>query len=400
MASIMDYLDWRGDIPFSLRPFNEADNLILCEASYVHFENIAPGMDSTDTISISEAAGRYLELHQNALERAADGSTRKSPLLLYKMAQTPRYANVQIGGYVNSFSKEREEQMCAVTFFLPDGTAYAAFRGTDNTLAGWKEDFNLSFLSETPGQKHAADYLSLYLKDTQCPLRIGGHSKGGNFAVYASAFCAPQVCDRILEVYNNDGPGFLSDVVASQQYQAILPKVCSIIPEGSVFGLLLHHGYDHHIVKSSGKGIYQHDLMTWEVLGTSLREAASLTPVSAFLEKTLQAWVEKIDYEDRQAFVETLFEILTSGGADTLTDLGRFTLPQLKEHFRSFREMSSEEQKTFITTFTDLFKSGWNTFLTGLTDGRKPDPQEMIEAPEADRVQHTKKTSGTNQTVR
>lgn len=374
MASIMEYLDWRGDIPFSFDPFNETDNLLLCQIAYVHYENIVPGMDTDDTVSVCDAAKKYLELHPTPRSEVRSGSVQ----LLQKMAQTVRFKDVRIGGYVSSFSREKDEQMSAVTFFLPDGTAYVSFRGTDNSLSGWKEDLNLSFLSDTPGQQHAAAYLSFYLKNTGCPLRVGGHSKGGNYAVYASAFCDAGIRERIQVIYNNDGPGFLEDVLARPEYQEIVPKVRSIIPEGSLFGLLLYHSYPHHIIKSTGKGLFQHDMMTWQVLGSSLEAAPGLTQTSVFLEKTVRDWVENINYEDRQAFVDSLFEILTSGGADTLRELNQSSLKEKMDLFKSFREMDTRDQKLFVQTFGDLLKSGWNTLYEGISETGKGLPSRLL----------------------
>ena len=353
--------------------FNPVDNLILSEIAYVDFEGVLPEGAGQQSVELHQAAERYFQLHTVEEILARTTFVKKAPLLMKKAASTRRFARTRIGRYVNRFSKELDEQMAAMTFYLEDGTTYVAFRGTDNTIVGWKEDLMLSFLTETAGQRHAAQYLSELQQLSEIPLTcliVGGHSKGGNLAVYASAFCDETIRKKIKAVYSNDGPGFLKEVTAKASYQEILPRVHSIIPEGSFFGLLLDSGYTHQIIKSSQVGILQHDALSWQVLGPWFEPAKDTSQSSAFMEKTVKNWLEGINLEERKAFVDALFEMLMSTGAQTLSGLKAGTPSGLKDLLKSFGSMDGADQKIIGSTILRLLRSGIDT-LTERESGDK-----------------------------
>lgn len=375
MANIQDYLDWRGDIPFSVDPFNEVDNLVLSELSYVDLDGIVP-TNGEDLISLADACDAFFAAHTEEEILAQETFTRLSPFLMRKAAGSRRFGQTRLGRYVNVISDVEEEQMCALAFYLEDGTVYVAFRGTDATMVGWKEDFNLSFMSRTAGQLHGAAYLSENYALHEMPLRIGGHSKGGNFAVYAAAFCDQRVKDHIIEVWSNDGPGFLDEVIASAQYQEILPKVRSIIPAYSVFGLLLSSGYDHLVVESSNKGIYQHDALSWQVLGNHFVKAQGLTNESQFLEKTIDTWIAGYDMQERENFINLMFELFSTSGAQTITEFNAERVKNYTTMLKAYQAMNSEDQKVVNSTFKALFKSGVDTLIDGVKDSVKESVKE------------------------
>ena len=361
MANIFDYLDWRGDIPFSADPFNEVDNLVLSYLSYVDFEGIVPEPGRLEKLPVAEVSREYWRIHDR--EKVDEDPTvyRYAPLLLEKLSDSVRFSGMRLAGYINHISVEEDEQMSAVSCYLPDETVYAAFRGTDDTLVGWKEDFNLSFMDETPGQKQAAEYLTKMFASDDMPVRTGGHSKGGNFAVYAAAFCDPSVRERITEVYTNDGPGFLDAVTKTDGYREILPRIISIIPEESVFGLILSSGYPHKVIKSSGKGIWQHDVISWEVLRNRFIEMPSTSQNSMLMEKTLDTWINRIPLDERKIMVEALFHMIYNSGAGTFSRLAGEQVRSSLELMRAYREMSTEEQQVIRSGLNRLLKSGAET---------------------------------------
>ena len=314
--NILDYLDWRGDLTFAERPFNEVDNLIFSELAYAEMENIVPESFAF-TVSLRTLCESYLALgYQSVLIN--------DPLpLLQKAAVCERYRDVRVGGYLNRVDEGEQMQFAAMTFALGDGTLYAAFRGTDNTIVGWREDFNISFLPETPGQAEAAAYLNRLAAAFTHPIRVGGHSKGGNFAVYAAAFCEEELNDnrRIVEVYSNDGPGFNSSVADSPRYKAILPKVKKIVPESSLIGLLLSSRAERRVIRSDAKGLLQHDPYTWSVVGDHFVAADSLSPESTFMDETLAGWIDSMDNEQKKAVVSAIFDSMEASGASTITEM-------------------------------------------------------------------------------
>ena len=264
--NMQDYLYWRGDIPFSTDPFNEVDNLILAQASYVDFDGIVPE-SGDDKIPIREVYNQYWLMHTKEEIMQRESFVKLAPFLLEPLAESRRFGNMKLSGYVNHINKDTQAQMSAVRFELDDGSVYVAFRGTDETLVGWKEDFNLSFMSQTEGQRLAAEYMKANFSDTNLWLRVGGHSKGGNFAVYASAFSGDAVNRQIMEVYTNDGPGFRPEVTGTSEYRNILKKTISIVPRDSVIGWLLSSELTPRVVMSSATRIRQHDALTWQIKG-------------------------------------------------------------------------------------------------------------------------------------
>ena len=211
MANILEYLDWRGDLTLSERPFNEVDNLILAEICYLDFSGFVPAGFQTQQVTLQAAASAYFTAHPETNMGVLVPD--QIPVLVEHAAKTARFGDIRLLGYVNRIDEETQTQFSAVTMLLPDGSAYVAFRGTDDTIVGWKEDFNMAFTPEIPAQKYAAEYLRQVSAALPFrPLLVGGHSKGGNLAVYASVFCGQEVQKRILAVYNNDGPGFVPAV--------------------------------------------------------------------------------------------------------------------------------------------------------------------------------------------
>lgn len=224
MANMMDYLDWRGDLTFTASGFNEVDNLLFAELVYTSFDGIVTGQSEAEAVTLAEASAVFWEQNSREEILARVSMTKAAPFVLEKMAKTERFRDVKLWGYVNDISEEEQSQFAVMCAGLPDGSIYVSFRGTDNTITGWREDFNMGYLSETPGQLKAVSYVEQMLGDGSCPVRIGGHSKGGNLAVYAAVHCSSGLQDRILAVYSNDGPGFRRDIVESAAYQRVLPK--------------------------------------------------------------------------------------------------------------------------------------------------------------------------------
>ena len=289
MANMMDYLDWRGDLTFTASGFNEVDNLLFAELVYTSFDGIVTGQSEAEAVTLAEASAVFWEQNSREEILARVSMTKAAPFVLEKMAKTERFRDVKLWGYVNDISEEEQSQFAVMCAGLPDGSIYVSFRGTDNTITGWREDFNMGYLSETPGQLKAVSYVEQMLGDGSCPVRIGGHSKGGNLAVYAAVHCSSGLQDRILAVYSNDGPGFRRDIVESAAYQRVLPKIHTILPESSIVGMLLEHQEAYEVVRSSNSGIQQHDAMSWEVLGTSFVYVREVAAQSLMLDETMKA---------------------------------------------------------------------------------------------------------------
>ena len=330
MSNVFDYLAWRGDLSFAQSPFNEADSLILCRLSYIPFDRIAPA-DFRETISLADAAARCLHgapfASEDRLPAEADAAPHfrlaDDARLLAALAASPRFSGARLTGYVNLFDPAEEKHFSALTICLADDLPYVAFRGTDGTLVGWKEDFNMSFRTVVPAQRDAVQYLCAASDALPGRLRVGGHSKGGNLAVYASAFCGEEIQSRIESIYNHDGPGFLSEVIGREGFQRVLGRVRTFVPQSSVVGMLLQHEEGCSVVHSTNTWLLQHDLYSWETACNGLVPAAERTRSSRFIDSTLKAWLTQISPEERGRLVDGIYTALSASGAVTVADLNR-----------------------------------------------------------------------------
>lgn len=356
MASILDYLDWRGDITFAERPFNEVDNLLLAELSYLDFGGIVPA-DFAAAVPLSDAVAAFTKRtpHADMGVLVPD----KIPGLAQKMAASARFRDVLLSGYVCKLDEQTETQFAALCAALPDGTVYAAFRGTDDTIVGWKEDFNMGFLPIVPSQREAADYLRAAA--TAFPsqkLRAGGHSKGGNLAVYAAVWCGESVQDQLLAVYNNDGPGFHTSLLDRPEHQRIANRIQTILPESSVVGMLLEHEESYQVVRSNQVGLMQHDGFSWQVLGTQFVHLSGLTEGGRIVDSALRNFVRGLDQEQRIRFVDALFEVLTCTNAETLTDLKDGGFRTAYSMLKTVRSLDPDTRQALSGTLGLLVRSG------------------------------------------
>lgn len=356
MASILDYLDWRGDITFAERPFNEVDNLLLAELSYLDFGGIVTA-DFAAAVPLSDAVAAFTKRtpHADMGVLVPD----KIPGLAQKMAASARFRDVLLSGYVCKLDEQTETQFAALCAALPDGTVYAAFRGTDDTIVGWKEDFNMGFLPIVPSQREAADYLrAAAAAFPSQKLRAGGHSKGGNLAVYAAVWCGESVQDQLLAVYNNDGPGFHTSLLDRPEHQRIANRIQTILPESSVVGMLLEHEESYQVVRSNQVGLMQHDGFSWQVKGERFEHLTELAEGGKIIDQTLRSFLRELTEPQRVQFVDTLFAILTCTDASTLTDLKEGGLKTASAMVKALQKLDKPTRKALTDTLKLLVKSG------------------------------------------
>lgn len=357
MANIFDYLDWRGDLTLSERAFNEVDNLILAEICYLDLSGFAPAGFETQQVTLREAWDAYFAAHPTTDMGVLVPD--QIPVLVQKAAQTARFGSLRLLGYVNRIDEETQTQFSAMTMLLPDGSAYVAFRGTDDTIVGWKEDFNMAFTPEIPAQRYAADYLQQAAAALAFrPLLVGGHSKGGNLAVYAAVFCGEAIQKQIRAVYNNDGPGFYASLLELPEHRRIAGKITTLLPESSVVGMLLEHEEAYQVVRSTQIGLMQHDGFSWQVLGTQFVHLSGLTEGGRIVDSALRDFVRGLDQEQRIRFVDALFEVLTCTNAETLTDLKDGGFRTAYSMLKTVRSLDPDTRQALSGTLGLLVRSG------------------------------------------
>lgn len=331
MATLYDYLDWRGDLRFSDNGLNEVDNLILSLFAYVDFDGIISDEVALEPpITLRNATREYLRRYKGQAAYLGKIIPPDIVSLLAKAVKTRRFANIGVLGHTNLVEPERQVQFSAMTFLLDDGTSYIAFRGTDDTLVGWKENFNMSFMQPVPAQSEAVAYLERIAPHLSGDFFVGGHSKGGNLAIYAAVMCSPSWQARIRCAYNNDGPGFDRAFLERSEYRSMSGKLRTVVPQSSVVGMLLEHEEHYEVVKSRATGLLQHNAFSWEVLGTSFVHLNTVTQESRLIDRSLKEWMETITPEERERVVDSIFDTLNSVGATTLTELSSEKLKLVK----------------------------------------------------------------------
>ena len=318
MGNIMDYISWRGDLSFAQSQFNEVDNLILACFSYVNLDGI-PAVTKQKGIGLKKLTEEFMKLHTMKELEADKSFIRLAPFMMFDMAESVRFGNCVIRNYVNEIVTEAEQQFSAVEIVLDDGTSYISFRGTDDTIIGWKEDFNLS-TGVVPAQERAVEYMQRISDKAYGMLRVGGHSKGGNLAIYGSVMCK-SAHDKILEIYSNDGPGFSKEFQESPETAEMMPKIIRIIPEYSIIGTLLEHEKQPIIVASTSRGLLQHDGFSWEVQGPGLVRRDSLNKTALRFIEILHKWIDGMDMEQKRLLIEDLFATLQASGYENLSEV-------------------------------------------------------------------------------
>lgn len=316
MGTVLDYLEKYGKYTFQEMPMTEVDSLALCQLSYLKFDGMVPGPGEGEAVTLES-----LKEHPDYEKLFADVRYEKPNRALYeKMVSGKRFRDLGLNYYVNIVEERWETQFSAVTYTLGDGIHYVAYRGTDETIVGWKEDFNMAFLSPVPGQAISVEYLNRVAEKFEGSLYIGGHSKGGNLAVYSAMNCAPSLQKRILKIYSMDGPGFRPEVLEQCGYERVADRVVKILPHSSLVGMIFESDMHFQVVKSRTFGLLQHDPYTWQVTGNHLVRAKDLYEKRREMDNNLNQWILSLNEEQLRTFVDTLYTVITASQAHDLID--------------------------------------------------------------------------------
>lgn len=355
MGNIFDYILWR-DIPIEKVEFNEIDSLILTRFSYFPLDGL---INDGEKITIKECYERYKkQVYKGEILIKADLD------LFPLMASSKRFGNLYVKNYINKLDAKQEKQFSAVTIILPENIEYVAYRGTDDTIVGWKEDFNMSFSTLVPAQQDAVEYLNSV--GNKGKIIVGGHSKGGNLAVYAAVFCNKKVQKRIIKVHNFDGPGFAKEVIDREEYNEVLTRIHNYIPQSSIIGRLLEHKGQVTIIKSTQTGIMQHDLYSWQLLADKFI-TSELTYSSEFIDRSLTQWLQTVNVEQRKEFIDILFEILNKTEVERFADLNTRKLAAAKTIITSYKKLDAESKKAMTYALSMFWEAGKSNLFTKKT---------------------------------
>jgi len=352
MPNLFDYLAWRGDVTFRQAPLNEVDALVLSTLSYVQFREMLPS-EREKKVTLEAACQAFFTLPEPEQEKRL--FYKNNGKLLKLLAQSPRYRDLMLFSHREELDFKLETQFAAMAVGIAKDEYLICFRGTDNTLVGWKEDFNLSFQPEIPAQRKALSYFTQFAGKYSGTLSLAGHSKGGNLAVYAAA-CAPAKAQRrIRAIYNYDGPGFSEGFAQRMGYQAVVPRIYTYIPQSSVVGLLLERGEGYRVVKSRQIGLLQHDPYSWEVMGASFVTVEESSPGSRMANRTLNHWLLGLSNEEREEFVEAVYTILQEQDMQYVEDL--LEPKRLYQLIRSLGKLDEERRILLSNAMRQLVRS-------------------------------------------
>ncbi len=375
MDNVLSYLGWAAPQSWRDLPFNALDSLALSQLVYLPLEDAflcRPAISIADALQAlpgeEEARKPYAFLLRQRLQ------------VLQLMGQAPRYRDLMLSDFADVVSSEDETQFSAVTLTLENGIKVICYRGTDLSLAGWKEDFNMSFDSPVPAQEAALEYLHKAAAGSVTPLVLLGHSKGGNLAVYAAAYSMPAVQNRLLKAFTFDGPGLTEEAARSEGYLRVAGRIRSYLPRQSLVGLIFHQHRPYKVVKSGSLSIFQHDVFSWKVVPNEARfvHQRGLSRQSRILDKALDQWIGELSLDDRRLFCDTIYKVLTAASDETLSDLVRTDRRKARKILRATQDIPPEVRKG-LRKAIGLLLSGavggvWDAVVEGgraLLPGRK-----------------------------
>ncbi len=353
MTNILDYINWRGDLSLKADPINAIDSLIFSTLSYIELEMIYPGIKAEDTFNIGQAGADFMK--QFADEKLSAGRIIPDQIftLFDQMSQAERYRELILSDYVNRVDELIDQQFAALTIDLGSQGIYVAFRGTDDTIVGWKEDFNMSYQSPVPSQLLAVQYLETVAKKFKGRIYLGGHSKGGNLAVFAAVYSSKEIQKRIVFAHSFDGPGFPEFVIKDTKFIEMEDRLFFYVPQSSVIGMLLEHDENYQVVQSHAVGLFQHDPFSWQIYGKSFIFVDDITASTHRMDQTFRNLLLSMSKQEKEEFVDAFFTILTETGAKTLSDI------KLKEITNILTRLYTDEvdkRKILHQTFRHLMK--------------------------------------------
>ncbi len=354
MKNMIDYVRETGPLAWDAKPFCAADSVVLCQLAYLDWEGVVPPPDKPkDTVRLADA----IVLGGIRPLCATYFMPELNERLLFALLESGRFRDIRVHAHVDEIDPESEKQFSALCFTLPTGAGYVAFRGTDATLTGWKEDFSMAFRCPVPAQEAAVAYLDRVARGMGTPLLVGGHSKGGNLAVYAAMKCAPETRRKLRGVFNHDGPGFRGDVLDDPGFRSIAGMLQTILPQASVVGMLLQHDNRYRVVESTAAGILQHNQFTWRIEDGDLRYAAQLDSSAALFGRTLDAWLAGLDDEQRERFSDTLFRVLEASGLQNLKSPERGWRKAAADAARAMQDIDPDTRRFILEVFRLLLEA-------------------------------------------
>ena len=339
--NIYDYINWRGDLTFDRDPLNIVDNLLFTYAAYVDLREV---IRNSEPITIRKAAEEFFKLHTEEECLKSGSLIAHAPVVFRRMSETARFGNILITDYVRAIDADQSQQFSAMHFVIDRKTDYIAFCGTDDTIVGWKEDFQLSYKT-VRAQQLAAEYLNSTARKMFRNYIVGGHSKGGALAVYGAMEAAPAVKKKILAIYSNDGPGISSISLNDEKLAMIKDRMIKIIPQLSVFGLLFDNGEKKVVVVSDRSGLYEHDPVSWQVTGTDFVRG-KLSDDCVVIQQVLMEFLDTMSIAEREDLVNEMYSAFVKADIVNTTDFTQKGIPVVFKFLKEVTSLNENARKS------------------------------------------------------
>ena len=357
MKNMLDYIKEFGHVSFEERAFSEIDALVLTELEYLPLEKVVPSDENGENFVTVKEIAEYMKEHKKQLfDENPMMMTPERHEVSQIIADAPRFQSMKFFGVVSEWDKDTTKQFAAITVEVEPGVRLVIFRGTDDTLIGWKEDFLMTYSPLVAAQTDAKEYLAKQASLWDGDLMVSGHSKGGNLALYAAATQVEDVQLRIVDIFCFDSPGLSRSVLETKGYQNIVPLAMRYIPQDALVGLMLESEVPYVIVKSNAVGAMQHSAMTWGIEDGQFIKVEKLTKNSLLNDQTFKKWTESVSDEELELFWNVFFELLFTAGIETVNDVYGQFMHYVQEFLKAAGEMD-EEKRELLTRIALLLVS-------------------------------------------
>ena len=387
MGNLITYVQQYGAQSFENKLLTDIDVLVLTEIAYLPFDEIVPkSVDVTEAISIQQLGKEFETIKEKEHENNPFMITEERIQLLDIVSKSQRYKDIKVFGFMNDIDDELTKQFAAVCYQWEEESRWIIFRGTDESLTGWKEDFMMTYSDLIPAQTDAIEYLRKQAESFSGKLNVSGHSKGGNLSLYASAIQEEDIQNRIQQIYCWDAPGVHRSILSTEGYQRIVSKAKRYIPQDSIVGLMLESQVPYHIIESQGRGISQHSALMWDIEDDYFVELTELTKNSQLTDQTFKQWTEVVSDEDLKLFFDTFFELFFEMGAETVNDVYYNFRLYMQKFFEKAYQMDTEKREILLRVGRLLFQIRYEIWKDTLSISVElptltlPSVEELVES--------------------
>ena len=368
MGNLITYVQQYGAQTFEDKSLTDIDVLVLTEIAYLPFDEIVPkSFDVTEAISLEQLGKEFETIKEKEHENNPFMITSERIELLEVVSKSQRYKEIKVFGFMNDIDDERTKQFAAVCYQWEEENRWIIFRGTDETLIGWKEDFMMTYSDLIPAQTDAIEYLKKQAETFSGTLNVSGHSKGGNLSLYASAMQEEAIQNRIEQIYCWDSPGVHRSILGTEGYQRVVSKAKRYIPQDSIVGLMLESQVPYHIIESQGSGISQHSALMWNIEDDHFVELTELTKNSQLTDQTFKQWTEVVSDEDLKLFFDTFFELIFEMGVETVNDVYYNFRMYMQKFFEKAYRMNPEKREVLLRVGHLLFQIRYEIWKENLS---------------------------------